>query len=134
MTLNCDCSKTVPAGRESGNASVEALARPNHSAAHFSGDCTMADANSTVTALSTLEPERRDAVLEAANKLELLADALVWHSHCAKADHFEDIEQVAEIVSSVARRQSVLARVIISALDGVSTDSTEDIVAEAHNG
>jgi hypothetical protein len=37
----------------------------------------MADATLTVAALNTLEPERRDAVLKAARKLEILADALV---------------------------------------------------------
>jgi hypothetical protein len=94
----------------------------------------MADANSTVAALNALEPERRDAVLEAARKLEILSDALVTHSHCAEAGEFEDVLAAISIVSSVARRQSKLASVIVRALDGMSSDSTEDLVAEANNG
>jgi len=94
----------------------------------------MADANSTVAALNALEPERRDAVLEAARKLEILAEALVVHSDHAEAGKFEDVAAAICIVSSVARRQVRLAGVIVRALDGVSTDSNTDLGLEAHNG
>ena len=94
----------------------------------------MADANSTVAALTALEPQRRDAALEAARKLEILADGLVSHAQCAERGEFEDVETVAGIVLSVAQRQSGLAAIIVRALDGVSTDSTKDLVADAHNG
>ena len=67
-------------------------------------------------ALSVLDPDRCDAILAAARKIEILAEALVTH-----ADHtekFEDAAASASIVSSVARRQEKLAGVIIRALDG----------------
>jgi hypothetical protein len=78
-----------------------------------------------------LDADRADAVLEAARKIEILAEALVTHSDCA--EKFEDIKAVASIVSSVARRQEKLARVIIRALDG-STVSSIDLGSEAHFG
>jgi hypothetical protein len=81
--------------------------------------------------LSVVDPDRCDAILWAARKIEILAEALVTHSDCA--EKFEDISAVASIVSSVARRQRELAGVIIRALDG-STDSSIDLGSEAHNG
>ncbi len=92
------------------------------------------NADAIVSRLKTLEPERRDAVLEAARKLEILADALVSHSRCAEAGEFEDVETAIGIVSSVARRQSMLASVIVRALDGISTDSTADLRVAAQEG
>ena len=92
----------------------------------------MANTDSTAAALNALEPVRREIVLEAAHKLEILADALVAHSGCA--ERFEDVETAISIVSSVARRQSKRVAVIIRALDGVSTDSIHELSKEAHNG
>jgi hypothetical protein len=90
----------------------------------------MADATVAVAALNTLDPERRDAVLKAAHKLWVLSDALVTHSDCAQAGEFEDVETAIAIVSSVARRQSKLAALIVRALDGVSTDTTAGTLFE----
>ena len=93
----------------------------------------MADANSTVAALNALDPERRDVALEAARKLEILADGLVVHSRYAEAGEFEDVLATIGIVTSVAIRQSKLASIIVRALDGISADSTQDLVSEAKN-
>ena len=80
---------------------------------------------------TVLDPDRCDAILGAARKIEILAEALVTHSDCA--EKFEDISAVASIVSSVTQRQEKLAGVIIRALDG-STDSSINLGMEAHNG
>jgi hypothetical protein len=84
--------------------------------------------------LAAREADCRDAALVAARKLEILADALVTHSDCAEAGNFEDVSAAIAIVSSVARRQSNLAGIIVRALDGVSTDSAIDLGLEAYNG
>jgi len=91
----------------------------------------MANADCTVAALNSLEPARREIVIDAARKLEVLADALITHAYCY--EHFEDVEASSAIVMSVARRQSKLAAVIVRALDGVSTDSIHDLSKEADN-
>jgi hypothetical protein len=81
--------------------------------------------------LIALDPERYDAMLTAASKIEVLAEALVTHAD--HAEMYEDIAAVASIVSSVARRQQKLAGLIVQALDG-STDWTTDLGMEAYNG
>jgi hypothetical protein len=80
-----------------------------------------------------LDVDRREAVLVAARKLEILAEALVTHSKYAEQECFEDVAAAISIVSSVAMRQVALAGVIVRALDG-STDSSVDLGLEAHNG
>jgi len=82
-------------------------------------------------ALSVVDPDRCDAILMAARKIEILAEALVTHSE--HAEKYEDVATVASIISSVARRQEKLAGVIIRALDG-STASSIDLGCEAYNG
>ena len=96
-----------------------------------------AERDAVVASLAAFQPERRDAILEAARKLEVLADALVSHSECAERGEFDDVETVAGIVLSVARRQSNLASVIIRAFDPperVLGNSTAELAREARNG
>jgi hypothetical protein len=110
------------------------MAAKKRSTPHSASASAGRDADAVVASLTTLEPERRDAVLEAARKLEILADALISHSRCAEEGKFEDVEAVVAIVLSVAQRQSDLAGVIVEALAGVSGATTEDLAREVRNG
>jgi hypothetical protein len=95
-----------------------------------------AERKASAASIAAFEPERRDAILEAAHKLQILADALVTHSD--HAEDFEDIETVAAIVLSVAKRQSDLAYLIVAAFESpenrVLGKSTAELASEAANG
>ena len=138
--------RTRPSGAEKSDAeiAVEFFERVRAAATRESVEKSAAQAaaesakrKASATSLAAFEPERRDAVLEAARKLQVLADALVSHAACAEAE-FEDIETAMSIVLSVARRKSDLDYLIITAFeppdDVVLGKSTDELSSEAANG
>ena len=70
--------------------------------------------------------------MEAAVKLQILAEALISHSRAADRGEFEDVAAVVSIVVAVAKRQTTLVSILIRAIDD-ATYATADLETELQN-